>query len=141
MSKKRNTEFLEAYVAFETICCEKFGMRSGGATEYINILIKEHGAPKRDTVLPKLVNYRNIRNRMAHEEGALSKIKEIDASDVRWLEKFAKSVSRQKDPVSVYIERTSKKSKLSGLLTAITVIVGSAVVAFIALLASGKISF
>ena len=141
MRKKKNTEFLEAYVEFETVCCGMFGSRSGGATEYINILIKEHSIPKRESILPKLVSYRNIRNRMAHEEGALSKIKEIDASDVRWLEKFAKSVSRQKDPVSIYIERTSKKSKLSGLLTAVAVIGGSAVVAFIALLASGKISF
>ena len=140
MSKRRNTEFLEAYVAFEAICSEKFGLRSGGATEYINVLIKEHGVPKRDTILPKLVNYRNIRNRMAHEGGALSKIKEIDASDVRWLEKFTKSISRKKDPVSIYFDKISKKSTFSGLITAIFVIGGCAVVALIALLASGIIT-
>ena len=140
MRKKKNTEFLEAYVEFETVCCGMFGSRSGGATEYINILIKEHSIPKRESILPKLVSYRNIRNRMAHENGALSKIKEIDASDIRWLKKFTQSISHKKDPVSFYMKKNSKRSKFGGFITAIAVILGLAAIAFIALLASGTIS-
>ena len=140
MSKKRNTEFLEAYIAFESVCSEKFGLKNGGATEYIKILIKEFDAPKRDHILPKLVSYRNIRNRMAHENGALSKIKDIDASDVRWLKKFTKLVIRKKDPVSLYAEKNGKHSKLRGLITAVTAIIICAIAIFVALIAMGKIT-
>lgn len=139
MSKKRNAEFLEAYVAFEAICSEKFGLKSGGATEYINVLIKDRGAPKRDSILPKLVSYRNIRNRIAHEKGALAKIKDIDASDVRWLKKFTKSILRGKDPVSVFAEKNTKRTNHGGLITVI-VIIAVCAIAFIALLASGIIT-
>ena len=138
MSKKRNTEFLEAYVAFETVCSEKFGLRSGGATEYINRLIKYTGAPERDSVLPKLVNYRNIRNRMAHENGALAKINDIDSSDVRWLKKFAKKIVRKKDPISLY-ERKGKNFKLRKFIGVLVTILACIAATVVALAIAGKI--
>ena len=126
MSRKQNTEFLEAYVAFEAVCSKKYGTR-GGATEYINCLIRYTGAPKREIILPKLVSYRNIRNRIAHEHGALSKIKDIGASDVRWLKSFTKSVAKGKDPVSVFESKKGKNAKVRSAIN-----VGIAVIACIA---------
>ena len=139
MSKKRNTDFLEAYVAFETVCSDKFGLRVGGATEYINRLIRETGAPKRDSTLPKLVSYRNIRNRMAHEHGALAKIKDIGASDVRWLKDFTKRVAKGKDPVSVCESKKGKNSKFRSVLNVLIAIVACVAIAVAVLVITGKI--
>ena len=141
MSKKRNTEFLEAYIAFEAICTEKFGLRNGGATEYINNLIRYTGAPKRDSILPKLVSYRNIRNRMAHENGALTKIKDIGASDVRWLKKFTKLVVRKKDPVSIAMLKASRgSSKKHWLTNTLIALIACAIIAVIVLVITDVIS-
>ena len=138
MSRKHNTEFLEAYVAFEAVCSRKYGTR-GGATEYINHLIQYTGAPKREIILPKLVSYRNIRNRIAHEQGALSKIKDIGASDVRWLKSFTKQVAKGKDPISVYENKKGKNTKLHGVLKA-TIAIIICIAAIVAVLVfTGKI--
>ena len=78
MSNKFNTLFLNSYLELDKVCCLKFGVVTGGVTEYINRLINARFAPDRDEVLPRLVRYRNIRNRMAHEAGALTDIDEIN---------------------------------------------------------------
>ena len=111
MSNKLNTSFLNIYLELDKICCLKFGVVTGGVTEYINRLINARFAPERDEVLPRLVRYRNIRNRMAHEAGALTDIDEINKSDLRWLESFKKDMNKKKDPISVYLRKARKYAR------------------------------
>lgn len=111
MSNKLNGTFLNSYIELDKICCLKFGTVTGGVTEYINRLINARFAPERDDVLPRLVKYRNIRNRMAHEEGALKNIDEITKSDLRWIEGFKKDISKKNDPISVYLRKARRYAR------------------------------
>lgn len=110
MGLKSNTNFLNAYIELDKACCEQFGIARGGVTEYINRLIDMRYAPDRDEVLPKLVKYRNIRNRMAHDEGALKSISDIAKADAVWLTHMAKNIAKGKDPVSRYVKRAKRYS-------------------------------
>ena len=62
MSKRLNERFLSSYIELEKTCCEKFGVPTGGVTEYINRLNNARFAPGRDEALPRLVRYRGTRN-------------------------------------------------------------------------------
>ena len=104
MSKKINEVFLSEYIELDKNCCEKFGTSTGGVTEYINRLNNARFAPGRDDVLPRLVRYRNTRNKMAHEVGALTKSEEITKADVKWIRAFDK----KNDPISLYLRKARK---------------------------------
>ena len=84
MGKRLNHNFLEIYKELDRDCCEKFGVTSGGVTEYINRLNNTRFAPDRDDVLPRLVRYRNIRNKFAHDVASIRKSDEISKADIRW---------------------------------------------------------
>lgn len=109
--KRFNELFLDAYIEMDKICCHKFGVSNGGVTNYINRLINARFAPGRDEVLPRLVKYRNIRNRIAHEGGALENINEIAKPDLKWIDKFCKSLERKRDPFSLYLKKARKHAK------------------------------
>ena len=102
MSNKINMSFFNAYIELDKICAQSLGVKKGGVTTYINRLVELRFAPGRNDVLPKLLNYRKLRNIIAHEEGSFSDVKEITKKDVQWLNRFAKSVARKRDPVSQY---------------------------------------
>ena len=106
-----NELFLEAYIGMDKVCCHKFGVSNGGVTEYIGRLIKTKLAPGRDEALPRLVKYRNIRNRIAHESRALENIGEIGKQDLKWMESFKKLLERQADPYSLYLKKTRKSAR------------------------------
>ncbi|MBR2612115.1 MAG: hypothetical protein IKC72_03505 [Clostridia bacterium] len=103
--KKLNQSFLSLYEQFDKICCEKFGISTGGATEYINRLNNARFAPNRDEVLPKLVNFRNIRNRFAAEATLVKKSDEVSKEDIAWLRNFIKDLQKQRDPISAYLKK------------------------------------
>ncbi len=103
--KKLNQSFLTTYEQFDKICCEKFGIAAGGATEYINRLNNARFAPNRDEVLPRLVNYRNIRNRFASDAAAVKKSDDLNKDDLTWLRSFIRDLQKQKDPISAYLKK------------------------------------
>lgn len=111
MSRKYNSAFLNSYIELDKICSHKFGIVSGGITEYVNRLISAKYAPDREQVLPRLVRYRNIRNRIAHEAGALQSIDEITKADVKWIEEFIKDIDKKRDPISLYLRKARKYAK------------------------------
>jgi hypothetical protein len=126
---KINEQFLNAFIALDKVCCTKFGVPTGGVTDYVNRLINSRFAPGRDDVLPKLVRYTNLRNRLAHELGALKQLDEVTKNDVKWLREFEKTVLKKKDPISVYLRkarRYARRRKLRRIgiiaLTAVAVI-------------------
>ena len=106
-----NSLFLNSYIELDKICSQKFGKATGGVTEYINRLVNSRFAPMRDEVLPRLVKYRNVRNRIAHEEGALGQINEITKLDLKWLDAFKHDLIKKRDPISVYLRKARKYAK------------------------------
>lgn len=103
---KINQKFLGEYLELDKTLCEKFSTKSG-VTEYIKKLSDAKHASGRDNVLPRLTKYRSLRNRIAHEPGALKDIDTITKDDILWLKSFRKSASRGKDPLSRYLKRAS----------------------------------
>ena len=131
--KKLNQSFLTIYEQFDQICCEKFGISTGGATEYINRLNNARFAPNRDEVLPKLVNYRNIRNRFAADATLVKKSDEVNKDDITWLRAFIKDLQKQKDPISAYLKKARafarrRKFGKAMLVIGILVVVAAAAV-------------
>ena len=108
MGRRINEAFLSAYMELDKDCCEKFGVTTGGVTEYINRLNNARVAPGRDDVLPRLVRYRNLRNKFAHEVGAVRRVDEITKVDVNWLRAFDRDVVKKRDPISSYLRKARK---------------------------------
>ena len=108
MSRKLNEKFLNNFLELDKLCCEKFGVATNGVTEYINRLNNARFAPERDEVLPKLVKYRNLRNRFAHEPQAIRKCDDIAKADIKWVAKFKKTVKGKKDPISKYLKKARR---------------------------------
>jgi hypothetical protein len=111
MGRRLNERFLSSYIELDKNCCEKFGVATGGITEYINRLNNARFAPGREEALPRLVKYRNIRNRMAHEVGSLRKMNDVTKADITWIKKFDKDVARRRDPISSYLKRARRYAR------------------------------
>ena len=111
MSKRINEAFLSVYMDLDKICCVKFGIVSGGVTEYINRLNNARFAPGRDDVLPRLVRYRNLRNKFANEVQAIRRVDEITKVDVSWIRGFERDVRKKRDPISVYLRKARKYAR------------------------------
>jgi hypothetical protein len=87
-------------------------------------------------VLPRLVRYRNIRNRIANEAGALQNLNEITKADVRWISEFIDDIEKKRDPISLYLRKARKYAKRRrarrrfSVLFATLLVLGAAVAAY-----------
>ena len=113
MGRIINSKFYNEYLALDSLLASKLGLKRGGVTEYINRLGTNSAVPERDATLSKLVHYRGIRNKMAHEEGALRKLEGVKREDIKWVKTFAKQVKSGKDPLSRYLKKPRSKTPLS----------------------------
>lgn len=120
--KKLNSTFLDEYIQLDKACCEKFGISVGGVTEYINRLNNARFAPDRDEVLPKLVNYRNIRNKFAQDANEIRKNTELTKDDLKWVKEFEKDLKKKKDPISVYLNKARRYASRRRFLRVLFVI-------------------
>ncbi len=111
VGKRINEQFMSCYLELDKECCEKFGVTTGGVTEYINRLNNARFAPNRDDVLPRLVRYRNMRNKFAHEVGAIRRADELTKADISWLRAFGRDIVRKRDPISAYLKKTRKTAR------------------------------
>lgn len=137
MSRKINEKFLGLFLELDKLCCEKFGVATNGVTEYINRLNNARFAPDRDEVLPKLVKYRNLRNRFAHEPQAIRKCDDINKDDIKWVAKFKKATKKKKDPISKYLRKARRFARRRKLRKVLLVVLILAAVAAAALFATG----
>ena len=129
MGLKINEKFLAAFVSLDKVCCAKFGVSNGGVTDYVNRLINARFAPGRDTVLPKLVRYTNLRNRLANEAGAMKQLDEVTKADIKWISEFEKSLNKKKDPISLYLRKARRYARRRKLRR---ILIGVGIVALIA---------
>lgn len=105
---KTNMTFFNAYLELDKACAVLLEVSRGGASAYINRLAELRFVPERSEVLPKLIQYRKLRNIIAHEEGAFEELEEITKADIKWLNRFTASVNKKRDPISRY-ERKARR--------------------------------
>lgn len=105
MGKRLNESFLKLYLELDHLCCTKFCITSGGVTEYITRLNNARFAPGRDNVLPRLVRYKNLRNRFVNEPGSVRKSDDITKEDIKCISRFCRDIKRKKDPISKYLRK------------------------------------
>lgn len=125
IGRRLNERFLASYIELDRNCCEKFGVSVGGVTEYINRLNNARFAPGREEALPRLVKYRNIRNKMAHELGMLRKTSDVTKADNKWIRSFNKDITKRRDPISKYLKkarRYARRIKIQKYVTVFAII-------------------
>lgn len=108
-NSKINQAFLGAYLELDKTCAEKLDVKSG-ITEYIKKITDGRFIPGREDALHRLMKYRSIRNRIAHEPGAIKEIDTVTKDDIAWLKDFLRKVKRNKDPLSRYLKAASKRA-------------------------------
>lgn len=133
---KINEKFLNAFIEVDKTCSTKFGVSGSGVNEYITRLRNSRFAQGRDEVLSRLTKYLNLRNRLAHEAGALSQIDEISKEDVKWLESFEKSLEKKKDPISLYLRKARRYAKRR---KALKVVLTIGIIALVLAVAAGAV--
>ena len=131
MGRRLNERFLANYIELDKNCCEKFGVSTGGVTEYINRLNNARFAPGREEALPRLVKYRNLRNKMAHELGSLRKMNDVTRADIAWIHKFDKDITKRRDPISSYLKRARRYARRRRIKRYVTAGAVAAVVLFV----------
>ena len=125
IGRRLNERFLASYIELDRNCCEKFGVSVSGVTEYINRLNNARFAPGREEALPRLVRYRNIRNKMAHELGSLRKTSDVTRADLKWIRSFNKDITKRRDPISKYLKRArryARRRRIQRYVTAFAII-------------------
>ena len=132
---KINLAFFNAYLELDKICAQRFGISKSGVTAYINNLVDTRYAPDRNEVLRKLIKYRKLRNILAHEAVAMSELNEITKEDVKWVNQFAGSVEKKRDPISRY-ERKVKRYEIWRKVRIVLIILG-----ILALIAAGIVVY
>lgn len=139
MGNKTNTAFFAAYIELDNACAKALEVKKGGVSAYISQLVESRYAPGRSETLPKLVEYRKIRNKMAHEEGALSDLREVSKADVQWLNRFTKQVEKGRDPISLYHKKANRFAMMRWVRIMLTALaaVGISIVIFTILRAIG----
>ena len=128
VANKINLAFFNAYLELDEICAQRFEISKQGLTTYIKRLVELRFAPDRSEVLSQLIKYRKYRNTIAHEADALLEMTEITKEDIKWLNDFAKSVQKKRDPISRY-ERKAKRYAIWRKLRLALIALGVVVVA------------
>lgn len=108
MGTKTNMSFFKAYIELDKACAARLGIEHHGVSTYISRLVDMRFAPGRSEVLPKLIKYRNCRNTIAHEENAMKEMDAITLADIKWLNRFTKSIRRKADPISRYESKAQR---------------------------------
>ncbi len=129
-----NQKFLGEYLELDKALCGKLDTKTG-VTEYINKLTAAKYAPGRDNALHRLTKYRAIRNRIAHEPGALKDINNITKDDILWVKSFKKTAMKGKDPLSIYLKRASDRATKRAFKRTLVLVSAAAFVLALVLLA------
>ena len=69
------------------------------------------------------IKYRKLRNILAHEAVAMTELNEIGKDDIKWVNQFAKSVEKNRDPISRY-ERKLKRYEIWRKARIVLIILG-----------------
>ena len=100
MSRSKNVSFMESYISLENAADAATGKKGGGVSAYIMELERQKLNTGAKETLKNLKKYRSIRNKLAHDSGALKHSTEIRSSDIRAVKKLTSKIKSFTDPLS-----------------------------------------
>lgn len=105
--------FIDSYKQLEKLCGEIFNSSPHGVTEYIEEMERTPNGKfyveKWGEDYKALKHCRYIRNKIVHEPNC-NEENMCTAKDTQWLENFYFRIMNQTDPLSLYFNRTRKKT-------------------------------
>ena len=120
MKKRLRPAFLAAYEELDQVCRSKFGVRANGVLAYVEQLNAVRFAPGRNTVLPRLVHLLDLAEigespvEIVPTKGGGS-IRlfgpEVVRADIRWTKRFARLITKKRDPLSLYLRRARRRKR------------------------------
>ena len=126
MSKSKNVSLMESYILLENEANRLMKTNRSGVSAYIAALEGQQRDPAADSTLIFLKKCRHVRNKLAHDPGALKSNTEITSDDVRRIKKLTEQMKLGKDPLSKLLKKSP-----SALSTVKLVLLCAAVIAFI----------
>ncbi len=126
MSKSKNISFIENYILLERAADAIMKRTGGGVSAYITALERQKLNTGAAESLKFLKKCRTVRNKLAHDPGALKDSAEISRADIKRLGKLTEAMKKSSDPLSKILR------KKEGSVKKIKVILFAAAVAALA---------
>ncbi len=134
MSKGTNVKFIEKYIILENAANVLMNKKSSGVSAYISELETLALDASAKETLKLLKKCRFVRNKLAHDPGALKSNGEITNDDIRFIKKLTSDMQRRRDPLSRLLNPSrSSASKIKAIisLAAVAAVIIAAIVFFI----------
>ena len=126
MGKAKNVSFIESYISFERAADNVTKRKGGGVSAYIDAIERQKPDASAQSTLKFLKRCRIVRNKLAHDVGALKSNSEISRSDTKKLRKLTSQISKGKDPLSRLIRKRARRAfsrRMAVILLAIAAII------------------
>ncbi|MBR2466403.1 MAG: hypothetical protein IKB38_05690 [Clostridia bacterium] len=134
MSKGTNVKFIEKYIILENAANALMNKKSSGVSAYISELESLTLDADAKKTLKLLKKCRFVRNKLAHDPGALKSNDEITNDDVRFIKKLTSDIQRRRDPLSRLLNKApSSAAKIKAIisLAAVAAVIIAAIIFFI----------
>ncbi len=134
MSKGTNVKFIEKYIILENAANVLMNKKSSGVSAYISELESLTLDADAKKTLKLLKKCRFVRNKLAHDPGALKSNDEITNDDVRFIKKLTSDIQRRRDPLSRLLNKApSSAAKIKAIisLAAVAAVIIAAIIFFI----------
>lgn len=115
--KNLNYVFFEEFKHLDKLCGEIYNTKNGVSSYIEDMKAKEiyncSYIPNWESDLTHLIQYRHIRNQMAHTEGAFD-TENCKQKDIDWVRNFYGRVMNQSDPLALLHNKSQIKGKKIG---------------------------
>ncbi len=108
MSKSKNISFIENYILLERAADGLMRKTGGGISSYISALERQKLNTGAAETLRFLKKCRIVRNKLAHDPGALKDNNEITKKDTKRIIKLTAAIKSQKDPLSKILKKKKR---------------------------------
>ncbi len=119
MKRGKNLSFLENYILLER-AADNLMKKGGGVGAYIAALERQKLDTGAADTLKFLKKSKSVRNRLAHDPGAIKETSDITSSDIKRIKKLTALIKKGKDPLS-RIEKNKKESRKNKIKTALII--------------------
>ncbi len=105
MGKSKNISFMESYILLERAADQLMKRKGGGISAYISALERQKLNTGAADTLKFLKKCRIVRNKLAHDPGALKSNSEISKSETKRIKKLTTAMKSEKDPLSKLLKK------------------------------------
>lgn len=133
MRRSKNLGFMEEYILLEAAANKLMGRNGGGLSRYIAELEHQDLDTGAADTVKLLKKCRAVRNKLAHDPGALRGNSEITKSDIKKIKKLTSLMKKKRDPLSLRLKSKKKRAakiKLAILAVAVISLVLAALILY-----------